>query len=227
MFTLLRLIFRLIYKLIKLMSFLLSLIIIISLLINAWIMLTTANDLTTLEKAHEEKTYALVLGASISPDKTPSPILKERLDGAIKLHQKGLVKKLILSGGSHPDYNEVESMYQYALNHGIAAKDLIKDNNGISTEYSINNYFNTYETSSLYIVTQKYHLYRSVYLAKDKDIKVTGLISDQKKWGNADHHIEREFFSRINAFINVNFPNLPRPLITLGEKIKASLDGYF
>lgn len=227
MFTLLRTFFRFIFKSIKLISLLLILVILSSLLMNGWIILSTSSNLTTLEKAQEEKTYALVLGASILLDKSPSPILKERLDGAIGLYQKGLVKKIILSGGSSPEYDEVSSMYHYALNQGIPSEDLIRDNEGISTEYSINNYYNTYETSSLYIVTQRYHLYRSVYFAKNKNIQVTGLISDQKKWGNSDHHLEREFFSRINAFISVNFPNLPKPISRFGEKIKTALEAYF
>lgn len=155
MFTLFKFLFRTLFKTIKFFSLLLTLVIIASFLINGWLILTTNHNLTTLDNAHEEKTYALVLGASILPDKTPSPILKERLDGAIDLYQKGLVKKIILSGGSKPYYDEVSSMYHYALNNGIPPTSLIRDNEGISTEYSINNYFEAYQTTSLYIVTQK------------------------------------------------------------------------
>ena len=227
MFYFIRKLIKLLFKLVKLTLSLIILLIISTIAMNLFVV-SSADHLYTIEDNLEVRDNAFVLGASVLPNKTPSPILAERLDGAINLYQKGLVKKIILSGdGRTIEYNEVEAMYSYILYKGVPASAIMKDYQGLSTDISLKNYKNTYPDESLYIVTQRYHLYRSLFIAKKLDLDAYGLASDTKRWGNSDHHIEREFFSRIKAFLNYSFPQLPPVVYQVGNLIEEKIRPLF
>ena len=62
----------------------------------------------------------LVLGASVRPDGSPSPILEDRLRGAVALYKAGVSDIVLLSGDdSGDDYDEVECMERYCLENGV------------------------------------------------------------------------------------------------------------
>ena len=227
MFYFIRKLIRLLFKLVKFTLFFILLLIISAITMNL-LVVSSSEHLYTTEDNLEVRDNAFVLGASVLPNKTPSPILAERLDGAIDLYQKGLVKKIILSGdGRTNEYNEVNAMYSYVLYKGIPASVIVKDYQGLSTDISLKNYKNTYPEESLYIITQRYHLYRSLFIAKKLDLNAYGLASDTKRWGNSDHHIEREFFSRIKAFLNYTFPHLPPVIYQAGNLIEEKIRPLF
>ena len=57
---------------------------------------------------------ALVLGAMVYPDGTPSPFLAARLDVAHRLYQAGKVQVIVVSGDNMAkEYNEPEAMRTY------------------------------------------------------------------------------------------------------------------
>ena len=97
MFYFIRKLIKLLFKLVKLTLSLILLLIISTIAMNLFVV-SSVDHLYTIEDNLEVRDNAFVLGASVLPNKTPSPILAERLDGAINLYQKGLVKKIILSG---------------------------------------------------------------------------------------------------------------------------------
>ena len=54
---------------------------------------------------------ALVLGARVYPNGTPSPFLAARLDLAHRLYQAGKVQVVLVSGDNMaPEYNEPDAM---------------------------------------------------------------------------------------------------------------------
>ena len=66
------------------------------------------------ENAVDKYNYdaAVVLGASVKKDKTPSLMLQDRLDKAVVLYTNGVVKKVIMTGDHIDDYyNEVNESY--------------------------------------------------------------------------------------------------------------------
>ena len=62
----------------------------------------TPEDTATREEVEDLSSISpeciLVLGASVTSDGVPSPILQDRLDTAIDLYNKGVAPKLLLSG---------------------------------------------------------------------------------------------------------------------------------
>ena len=78
----------------------------------------------------------LVLGAGIWGDK-PSPMLEDRLNEAISLYKNGVSSKIIMSGDhGKTDYDEVNTMKNYAIQQGIPSEDIFMDHAGFSWTWS-------------------------------------------------------------------------------------------
>lgn len=163
------------------------------------------SEIDKLEK--KDYDYILVLGASVIKNSVPSPILKNRLDLANKLYKINISKKIIQSGdGVDNYYNEVNVMKNYSMANGISEKDIILDRFGLSTFDSIFNAKEIYKAKKIVIVTQKFHLYRAIYLAKKMGIDVVGVYEDSLTnnfllWIK---NISREIFARTKDFIYIN-----------------------
>ena len=115
----------------------------------------------------EQYDCILVLGAGLRPDGSPSDMLSDRLDVAIELYNEGVSDVILLSGDhSSFDYNEVAAMEIYCLEHDIPPSAIIKDGKGYSTYESMLNLKNEGKYKKIVVVTQKYHLYRAVYIAE-------------------------------------------------------------
>ena len=102
----------------------------------------TPEDTATREEVEDLSSISpeciLVLGASVTSDGVPSPILQDRLDTAIDLYNKGVAPKLLLSGDNgQMVYNEVKAMQNYALEAGVDENDIYLDHAGFSTYESI------------------------------------------------------------------------------------------
>ena len=156
--------------------------------------ITVGNKEYSIDKKYDA---IVVLGAGLRPDGTPSNMLEDRLKGAIELYKKGVAPKIILSGDcSGEDYDEVSSMRKFCIDNGVSASDIIRDDAG----------FSTYETMDN-VVTQKYHIYRSVYLARRMGADADGFSTDYREyifWAQRKRDV-REFAARIKDFFKVNF----------------------
>ena len=71
---------------------------------------------------------ALVLGAGLRPDGTPSTYLTRRLDAARELYERGTVEVVLVSGdGSREDYDEPTAMLDWLVAHGVPAERVVRD----------------------------------------------------------------------------------------------------
>ena len=111
----------------------------------------------------EPREVTLVLGAAVRPSGEPSAYLKGRLDLAADLYEAGKTKVLLLSGGSADHYNEPEAMSRYLVNQrGIPAEHLVLDPLGSDTYSSCVRAKQVFGVDAAIVVTQRYHLNRSV-----------------------------------------------------------------
>lgn len=119
---------------------------------------------------------ALVLGASVQPNKAPSPILTRRLNNAAKLYHGLKVNKLLLSGAHHDRYyNETAVMKKYLEKEkNIPSKQITLDPQGYRTLDSVYHSSKNYGYKSITIVTQRFHLYRALFLADHFEIEAFG-----------------------------------------------------
>ncbi|HHU52678.1 MAG TPA: YdcF family protein [Clostridiaceae bacterium] len=174
---------------------------------NLYILVTTSGQITTLEhiSTQDSQDYecALIFGAGVRDGK-PSPILQERLNMGVALYQAGIVPKLLLSGQGSADgqgYDEVIVMREYLLAKNVPDTALILDKSGFSTYESIERCLKTYNLQKVLLVTQKYHLYRAVYLANQLELETIGVIADQRRLPGQFMREIREVFARDKDFI--------------------------
>lgn len=77
---------------------------------------------------------AIVPGNMVFPDGTPSKRLAARLDRALELYKAGLVKAVIVSGGTGTEgYDEARAMKAYLVARGVPAAVVIQDSAGVTT----------------------------------------------------------------------------------------------
>ena len=172
-------------------------ILVIGLIINGTIIKGTMKQ---IKDDFSDSEYILVLGASVKGDK-PSLMLKDRLDKTISLYNGN---KIIVSGDHQDDdYDETTIMKKYLIENGIPQDNIIVDNYGISTYDSIYRLKNTLNIDKCIIVTQRYHLYRSIYIANKLDIEAIGVPAKDVKYRGQKFRELREFLARIKDFFKV------------------------
>jgi vancomycin permeability regulator SanA len=125
---------------------------------------------------------ALVLGAQVKPDGTPSAFLAARLDLARQLYKAGKVKMILVSGDNMaPEYDEPRAMRSYLMAAGIPESDVIIDNGGIDTYSSCVRARDVFGVSDLIVVTQSYHLPRAVATCLGVGVNASGVGDDSAR----------------------------------------------
>lgn len=150
-------------------------------------------------------------------------MLEDRLLQGIALYKRGVASKIIMSGDhGKKDYDEVNVMKQYAIEQGVSSEDIFMDHAGFSSYESIYRAKEIFKAQKIIIVTQKYHLYRSIYIAKQLDLEAYGVSSDPRKYSGQWARELREIVARNKDFFKCIFK--PKPTY-LGETIPVSGNG--
>ena len=211
-------------KLLKYGIIIIIIIAIIVLGINLYVRISTnkqiikENDYTELSDVD----CIIILGAGIWEDK-PSPMLEDRLLEGIKLYQNSVSDKIIMSGDhGRREYDEVNIMKNYAIEKGIPSENIFMDHAGFSTYESIYRAKDIFEAKKVVIVTQKYHLYRALYIANQLGLEAYGVGADPRQYIGATYRELREILARDKDFIKCIFK--PKPTY-LGETIPVSGNG--
>lgn len=173
--------------------------------INYYVKYTVMDRIKDIDKVESIDTL-IVLGAKVHEDGRLSLMLKDRLDKTIEVYNKLDIKNVIVSGDSeHKNYDETTKMKEYLINNGISEEDIIVDIYGLSTYDSIYRLKNTYDVNKAIIITQKYHLYRSLYIADSLGIDAYGVpASGEDYFGQTSREI-REILARNKDFLTSLF----------------------
>jgi vancomycin permeability regulator SanA len=85
--------------------------------------------------------YAVVFGARVWDNGTPSDALADRVDEAIRLHQRGLVRRILMSGAvdAHNGFSEPEVMKDRAVAQGVPVAAIVLDEQGVDTASTVRN----------------------------------------------------------------------------------------
>ena len=211
-------------KYVKLIIKVVFIIIIILLLvilgINFYVKLSSKGDI--VNNPDEGKDAILVLGAGLRNGK-PSPVLKDRLDTAYELYEDGYSKKIIVSGDHGKKYyDEVNVMKNYLLDKGVESNDIFMDHAGFSTYDSVYRAKEIFLTNNIIIVTQQFHLYRSLYIANKLGLDAIGVSATLRDYSGSVKFELREILARDKDFVKVMFK--PEPTY-LGDTIPVFGDG--
>ncbi len=160
---------------------------------------------------------AVVFGASVFSNGELSPMLEDRVDTAIELYRAKQIDKILVSGDNrHPSYNEPKAMYEYLITHAVDKKDVVIDYAGRSTYETCLRAKEVFGLRHAVLVTQGYHLPRSLFLANELGLDAVGVASDIKLKREVDYQRMREWAAEIKAFFNLR---LSPPEAVLGERI--------
>lgn len=178
----------------------LALIFIVCLCLNFAVVFSSQKSITDGENAKAD--VIIVLGCGVKPDGSPSDMLRDRLLTAVNLYKNGAGKKLLLSGDSKnaEKYDEVGTMKRVCLSLGVPEEDIMTDTLGLSTFESIDRAKKIYGIENAIIITQKYHLYRALYIAKSRGISAIGVSADLHTYGGQLFRDIREIPARVKDF---------------------------
>lgn len=173
----------------------------IPIIINFFVIFSTSNKIYSDLEINETYDIALVLGCSALKNGNPSKMLRDRLNTAISLYESDKVKKILISGDHTKTYSEIIAMNKYLVESGINKEDIIVDEKGYSTGESLINYKNNYSNQSVIIVTQKYHLYRALFIANDLELNVIGAHAKLINYNGQLFREIREILARNKDFL--------------------------
>ena len=196
--------------------------VIIVLGINMYVKCSVKNKI--VDESDLDKNYdaILVLGAGLRNGK-PSPVLKDRLDTAYKLYEDGYSKKIIVSGDHGKKYyDEVNVMKNYLLDKGVESNNIFMDHAGFSTYDSVYRAKKIFLANNIIVVTQQYHLYRSLYIAKKLELDAVGVSATLRDYSGSVKFELREILARDKDFVKTMF--MPEPTY-LGDTIPVFGDG--
>lgn len=165
----------------------------------------------------------IALGAMVWGKETLCPMLEDRVLGAIDVYERSGAKKILMSGDhGRKDYDEVNAMKKYAVGKGVPADDVFMDHAGFSTYETMYRARDVFQAQKVIIVTQRYHLYRAVYIARALGLEAYGVASDPRPYSSMVYNNARECLARVKDF----FTTITKPEPTyLGEAIPISGSG--
>lgn len=193
-----------------------------ALALNIYTVKTAEKSVFTADtyKSTDKADCILILGAGVRNGK-PTPMLRDRLLTGIALYENGAADKIIMSGDhGREDYDEVNVMRAFALERGVKSEDIFLDHAGFSTYDSVYRAKNIFGAENIVIVSQKYHLYRALYIAKKLDMSAAGVSADLNAYGGQFKRDIREIIARDKDFFKCIIK--PKAQI-MGDKIP--LDG--
>lgn len=152
-----------------------------------------------------QKRIAVVFGAGLWRDGSPTPVLRDRVVTAVELLLSGKVEKLLMSGDNRfVYYNEPGSMRKYALTLGIPEDAIVLDYAGRSTYDTCYRAKQIFGVNEAILVTQSFHLPRAMFICRVLGIKAVGVPADQREYS-------------IGSWIYWNVRELPATLFALWE----------
>lgn len=189
-------------KTIKLLIVLIIIVTIIVTSINLYVISITKSNIKKLEALnYDEIDCILVLGAGIKNEE-PSPMLEDRLLTSIDLYKKRISDKIIVSGDhGQQTYDEVNVMKKYLIEKKIPSENIFMDHAGFSTYESIYRAKEVFGVKKMVIITQKYHLYRALYIAEKLGIEAYGVAYDYHIYAGQSMRDLREVLARAKDFV--------------------------
>ena len=176
------------------------------------VMYTLTSWLNLININTKKLNYVVVLGAGLLGKKV-TLLLASRINRGIEIYHKNPDSKLIMSGGQGPDEEIPEShaMAAYAEEHGVPKSDIIIEDRSKTTNQNLKFSHQLMKPDSTFcIVTNSYHVYRALVLAKRQGLQCIGY-GAKTKW-----------YFTLNAFIREFIAYL-----VITKKMQCSIIGPF
>jgi SanA protein len=208
-------------KIIRWTAWVLGLLITLPLAMNLIVIATALPRIKTADSVPQAPAV-LVLGAGVWANSRLSPMLQDRVDQGIALYKNQRTSKMLMSGDhSSRYYDEVSTMKRYAADEGVPTEDIFLDHSGFSTYESVIRAKKIFGADRIIIVTQRYHLYRALFIARALGMDAWGVAADAREYAGQGQRSFREFLARVKDYVQALLP----PSGEYGKTVDLSGDG--
>ena len=161
---------------------------------------------------------AIVFGAGLWRNGSPTPVLADRVTQAANLYFASKVEKLLMSGDNRfVDYNEPEAMRRLAISLGVPNDAIVLDYAGRRTYDTCYRAKVIFKVDQAILVTQAFHMPRAIYLCNRLGVDALGVESDLQTFRKSSllYWNVRELFATAAALWDVN---ISHPIPVLGKQ---------
>lgn len=178
------------------------------------------NKVHAVEDAPSER-VAIIFGAGLRRDGTPTAVLRDRVQTGADLYFSGRVERLLMSGDNQSIYyNEPEAMRQYAISLGVPDEAIVMDAAGTRTYNTCYRAKSVFGLESALLVTQRFHLPRALFLCNALGMQAAGVEANNLNYRRSSLLFWniREQFATLTAFLDI-FWEKPIPVIGQAQPI--------
>ncbi|RKS53536.1 SanA protein [Gillisia mitskevichiae] len=184
--------------------------------LSTYIIETTSDEIYSEISDLPVTNTLIVLGASVHSDGKLSPILRDRVDTALEIYRSGRAKQFLLSGDNRRnDYDEVSAMKNYLLERDVPENLIFTDPAGLDTYDSMYRSDHVYKIPNAIIVTQKFHLPRTLFIAEGLGLDYIGFPAKERFYETENNLIRREKLANLKAVYEVLTKQTPK---NMGEE---------
>lgn len=173
--------------------------------INAYICNFAKKYILSVDEIKEKDAeYIVILGAKVHANGRLSLMLEDRVKAGVLLYNEDAAPYVVMSGDSDDtSYDEVNPMKQKANELGVPVDNILTDSQGLSTFDSMIRMRDEFKAKKVVIVTQEYHLYRAVYVARKLGLEAYGYPAEKIEYYGQTQRDIREVLARVKDFFYV------------------------
>jgi SanA protein len=162
---------------------------------------------------------AVVFGAGLRWDGSPTDVLRDRVAVATELYASGRVEYLLLSGdNSSENYNEPAAMRDYAISLGIPSEAIVLDYAGRRTYDTCYRAKYIFGITDAILVTQRFHLPRALFICNQLGLTASGVSADLRSYRAEIFWRFREMLATTMALVDL-WVTHPLPILGIPEPI--------
>ena len=173
--------------------------------VNVWLVKRTAGRIFDDVEKLPKRDVAVVLGtAPVAGGRWLNPFFEARMDAAAALWKTEKVRAFIVSGdNSRRNYDEPTAMRDALVKRGVPEGTITLDYAGFRTLDTMARARAVFGQQNVIVVTDDFHLARSVFLAEAHGIEAVGFSGKPvpAEWSRKAR--VREVFSRVKAWLDI------------------------
>jgi vancomycin permeability regulator SanA len=132
---------------------------------------------------------AIVFGAGLRRNGTPSSVLADRVSTAVQLYKDGKISKILMSGSTNSlQYQEPAAMKNLAVRLGVDPEDILLDFEGTRTLETCRRAKELYDAHHVALVSQTFHLPRALSICHAMGMDAIGVSADLRSYGSLSTH---------------------------------------
>ena len=128
---------------------------------------------------------AIVFGAGLRRNGTPSAVLGDRVRTAVQLYKEDKISKILMSGSTNDlHHDEAAAMKNMAVQLGVDPEDILMDQGGTRTFETCRRAKEVFNVDNVILVSQSFHLPRALSICHAMGLDAIGVSADLRSYGS-------------------------------------------